>query len=65
MNWENKLNIMADTLGDSPSEEQQENLLSWVVHHVPQSYWGSVADVFWRYKDFSYDLRERCAEVGL
>lgn len=43
MNWEDILDIRLDTIGQQPTDDQINHLVSWAIDNIPREYWRSVA----------------------
>ena len=61
-----KLDAMLDVLSGSATEEQQENLVAWIVDNVGKVYWSGIADelVMHGLENAYTDLTMRCGECG-
>ena len=55
----------ADALGENPTKEQVEALLSWAIEHLDQREWASAQFHAHNVGDFYYLMSERMGECGI
>lgn len=60
-----QLSSMMEILGDNPSQEQEKNLVSWIVDYIPQVYWRGLLDSLTDYDAAYTELSMRCGELGI
>lgn len=60
-----QLAILCEVLGDSATEEQEQNLVSWIIENIPKASWSGVLNDLTNYNTAYTELSMRCGEVGL
>lgn len=63
--WETSLENLIAVLGDNPTEEQQNNLSSWIIENVPKAYWHIAQNMCSDCGDLYTEMSMRRAECGL
>lgn len=65
MNQLQKLQMMADAIGDDATESQVHRLVEWVIHNLPRAQWKAAANYLLDCGDAYYLISERCGECGV
>lgn len=58
--WASELENITDVMGRDITDQQAENLESWVLENVPRNYWRSAAD--WLPSKAAQKIYMRCGE---
>lgn len=60
-----QLAILCEVLGENATEEQEQNLVSWIVENIPKASWSGVLNDLTDYDTAYTELSMRCGEEGL